>query len=242
MRQPLYREVADQIRSEILAGRLAEGTQLAPEPELAKRYRVSRPTLREALGVLEREGLISKFHGIGTFIRRQGARIQAGLENLESYTESIRRQGYSAEDRVLSVTPRTIGELGMEEFGPPDTIVPVIDSLRLAEGRAVIYCRDVLLPGVAVDVARVAEARPRFESLLDFLQAELGLYLAHGQLAIHALAAPAEVANRLSVAPGTPVLCLTGPTFDRSGSPVYHSTNYFRTDLYTFTFVRQSVS
>lgn len=241
MRQPLYREITELLRNEIQDGRLAEGVRLPPEPELARRYRVSRPTLREALGALEREGLITKVHGIGTFIRRSVGRIQAGLENLESYTESIRRQGYVAEDRVLSVTRRTLGELGLEKYGPEEAAIVVIDSLRLADGCPVIYCRDVLLPAVTIDVERVREARPKVESLLDFLRSELKLELSHGHLAIQAQGAPNSVASHLDVAPDTPILCLTGPTFDRGGVPVYHSTNYFRTDFYTFTFIRRNV-
>lgn len=65
-----YERIADDLRSLIASGTLALGEQLPSEPELASRYQVSKPTLRNALDVLQREGLVEKLHGRGNFVRR----------------------------------------------------------------------------------------------------------------------------------------------------------------------------
>ncbi|MDZ7675363.1 MAG: FCD domain-containing protein [Acidimicrobiales bacterium] len=57
--------IADEVRALIVGGELAEGDVLGQEPELIERFGVSRPSLREALRILEAEGLISVVRGAG---------------------------------------------------------------------------------------------------------------------------------------------------------------------------------
>ena len=64
----LYQQVADQIRSVIEASRLAPGTRLPPERELALQLGVSRPSLREGLIALEIEGIVETRMGSGVYV------------------------------------------------------------------------------------------------------------------------------------------------------------------------------
>ncbi|WP_171904175.1 GntR family transcriptional regulator [Streptomyces abyssalis] len=65
-----YQRVADSIRRQIVDGTLSAGDRLPTEPLLVAEYGVSRLTVRHALDVLQAEGLIERFHGRGTFVRR----------------------------------------------------------------------------------------------------------------------------------------------------------------------------
>ncbi|OJF89895.1 FadR/GntR family transcriptional regulator [Pararhizobium antarcticum] len=67
----LYRQVADQIRALIDAGELVPGGRLPAERDLAERFRVSRPTVREALIALEVQGLIQIRMGSGVYIAQK---------------------------------------------------------------------------------------------------------------------------------------------------------------------------
>lgn len=70
-----YQEIADHLRRSIETDLFTAGTPLPAETDLARRYEVSVPTMRIALGVLQDEGLIEKQHGRGNFVRPPFERI-----------------------------------------------------------------------------------------------------------------------------------------------------------------------
>jgi GntR family transcriptional regulator, transcriptional repressor for pyruvate dehydrogenase complex len=61
-------QIAEQIRSSILAGEFAPGEKLPPERELAEMFGVSRPSVREALNLLASSGLVMSYQGGGTVV------------------------------------------------------------------------------------------------------------------------------------------------------------------------------
>jgi GntR family transcriptional repressor for pyruvate dehydrogenase complex len=62
-------QIAEQIRSSILAGEFSPGDKLPPERELAEMFGVSRPSVREALNILTASGLIMSYQGGGTVVK-----------------------------------------------------------------------------------------------------------------------------------------------------------------------------
>ena len=69
--RPLYRQIADQLRTAIREGRYAEGTPLPSETQLAEMYDVTRMTARQAVDLLKNEGLVRSEHGRGVFVRQR---------------------------------------------------------------------------------------------------------------------------------------------------------------------------
>ncbi|MFJ2020913.1 GntR family transcriptional regulator [Streptomyces nodosus] len=65
-----YERIADDLRQRIRAGELKPGERLPAETKLVEEYRKSLPTVRQALGVLQAEGLIEKLHGRGNVVRK----------------------------------------------------------------------------------------------------------------------------------------------------------------------------
>ncbi|MFE2412470.1 GntR family transcriptional regulator [Kitasatospora sp. NPDC059408] len=70
-----YERIADALREEIRAGQRKPGDRLPAETALAEQYGTSVPTLRQAVGVLEAEGLVEKRHGRGTFVRKEPTKV-----------------------------------------------------------------------------------------------------------------------------------------------------------------------
>ncbi len=87
-------QIAEQIRSSILAGEFAPGDKLPPERELAEMFGVSRPSVREALNVLASSGLVMSYQGGGTVVK---SLVETSSAN--PLSELIRVQ----QDRALDV-------------------------------------------------------------------------------------------------------------------------------------------
>lgn len=93
--RPSFREkpkqVADELRRDIIDGRLDEGDSLGTEAELVERFQVSRPTLREALRILEAEGLITVLRGVlgGVAVHRPDRRMTARTAALVLQSQSV---------------------------------------------------------------------------------------------------------------------------------------------------------
>src|SRR5215468_1540932 len=68
MPEPLYRQIADDLRSKIESGELAQGSQLATEVELRDQYNASRNTVRDAIKWLTTHSLVETRPGQGTFV------------------------------------------------------------------------------------------------------------------------------------------------------------------------------
>ena len=67
---PKYAILANAIREQIASGAFQAGDRLASENELSEKYGFSRQTVRQALGTLEREGILVRRRGSGTYIAR----------------------------------------------------------------------------------------------------------------------------------------------------------------------------
>ena len=68
MAQALYKQIAEYIRERIVSQEYPVGSQIPTECELAERLQVSRPTVRQALDTLTREGRLVRIKGSGTFV------------------------------------------------------------------------------------------------------------------------------------------------------------------------------
>ncbi len=82
----IYEQVADQIRASIVDGTYRPGSRLPSERDLARRLKVSRPAVREAIGALQNEGMVVTRQGSGTYVteRSEPARTAAASERAEA--------------------------------------------------------------------------------------------------------------------------------------------------------------
>ena len=67
---PLYMQVANELRKEVLSGEYGENGCIGTHTQLAERFGVSMITIRKAVQILEKEGMVEILQGKGTFVRR----------------------------------------------------------------------------------------------------------------------------------------------------------------------------
>lgn len=96
---PLYFQLAAQIRDKIKNGTLAEGDLLPSEPELCQSFGVSRTTVRQCFKLLEDEGLVIRRRGMGSFV--SVPKVHRNLSNLYSFTRQMNEMGIKPSSRVI---------------------------------------------------------------------------------------------------------------------------------------------
>ncbi|HEV2373540.1 MAG TPA: GntR family transcriptional regulator [Streptosporangiaceae bacterium] len=162
-----FRQLADEIRAAVGRGEYPPGSTLPSEPELARRYGVSRLTVNRAVGLLRTEGLVRVERGKGTVVREIPMITRDAMSR---YLRTSRERGeargaFDSEVRGLGLTPRT--EVTVERLSAPAAIAV---ALELAEGADVVtrnrrmYANDVpvqlatsWIPAEIADGTRIAE-------------------------------------------------------------------------------------
>src|SRR5579859_4317182 len=94
---PAYQRIQGVIRKRIEAGQLRIGDPVASERDLAKIHQVSLMTARHALATLEREGIVERRRGIGTFV----ATPKIHFNKLMSYTEQMAGRSLTVSSKIL---------------------------------------------------------------------------------------------------------------------------------------------
>jgi GntR family transcriptional regulator len=134
---PLYCTLRDAIRSMITNNRLKAGDRIPSERELTAAFQVSRSTVREAIDLLVREGVLERRHSSGTFVARP--KIEQGLLRLVSFTEDMLRKGLMPSSRLLGKSivpaPPFVARALALEAGEP---VSFFRRLRLVDGEPLV--------------------------------------------------------------------------------------------------------
>jgi GntR family transcriptional regulator len=90
--QPIYRQVIDQVRRQIVARQLREGEPLPSVRDLAGQLRVNPMTISKAYSLLEMEGLLQRRRGVGLFVaalrKDKAGRTKAGMLE-DALTEAV---------------------------------------------------------------------------------------------------------------------------------------------------------
>ena len=144
MSTPLYRRIAADLRDAITHGELPPGSQLPTEQELGDRYKVSRNTVRLALGLLANEGIISSTPGRGTFVRERAmltyhaARAEAADRpsdwHTDAYYEEVRQQGRQPSQAFeLRIDPASLAVAERLQVQESESVV-VRRMLRYVDG------------------------------------------------------------------------------------------------------------
>jgi GntR family transcriptional regulator len=229
-RDPLYRQVERRIEDLLLQGRYKAGDRIPPEAELVDALGVSRVTVRAALARLVGRGLLERRRGSGTFLVRppKGARLQAGLERLETYTVHAERLGLKLDSRDLSIEAvgASADEAGALEVPEGSPLVKV-SRVLLVEGEPAAWMVDVVPEGV-VGVEGVGE-RFRPDAMLLDLLVSAGVPVGFSQMYIEAAMIWPEdpVGQRLGLDDLSAALSLTQTMYLADGRPVQWSRDTF---------------
>src|SRR3989442_4659384 len=119
-RVPRYHRIAEELRERIQSGDLGPGVRLPNQRRLARDFGVTLMTVRHALELLERDNLIRRQHGLGTFVAAPS--IDYDILQLRRLVGELRAQGEPVSTRLLSsrfVAADRRGSAALEDWAPP---------------------------------------------------------------------------------------------------------------------------
>jgi GntR family transcriptional regulator len=229
---PVYKKIQSEIRNRIASARLKPGDAVASERELAKSHKVSLMTARHALAGLEREGVVDRRRGAGTFVA--APKIQ--FNKLMSYSEQMSSRGLALRSRVLLAKviadeQEVAARLGL----PAASRVLKIQRLRLT-GEEPFAMETCYLP--AAEFADLASAALARNSLFAILQHDYGVELAYADEEVDATAADSATAELLGVPRGASVLRIRQVIYSTKGKATIYGVGFYRSERHTL-FIRR---
>lgn len=197
--QPLYRQLAEDLRTRILAGEFTVAEPMPTEAQLSERYRASRITVRHALALLDQEGLVHREQGRGSFVRPRG--IAVGPRRLTSFTQELRERGSRQGSELVSVDRMAIPPDAPVDPGPSGDCMR-IERVRRADGRPIALMVNIIPAelGEGIESALAMDG-----SLYGYLSTRHAIEIDSADETYRVGAADAHAATLLGVEPGTPV-------------------------------------
>ncbi|GAB4353072.1 MAG: GntR family transcriptional regulator [Kiloniellaceae bacterium] len=223
---PLYLQVASTIRRRIETGIWAPGGQIPTLDELAAEFSMARVTLRQALALLEDEGLIRRHQGRGTFVadrlpERQWLRLGADWPALLETVSTLKPRMLVLEDSARQPA------LGPGEGKPAPAYKFMRRVHMTVEGTP--YC----LVSIFLDrrVHRKAPAAFETQTVLPLLESRGGVTIASAHQTLTIGSADAEAARHLALPLNGPIAEVRRVITDSSGCAVYVADLIYRGDV-----------
>ncbi len=247
-RSSLATQTQRYLSSLIQNGTYPAGSQLPAEDQLALQLGVSRATLREALLNLERQGVILRRRGVGTFVTAGPAQpLDSGLEVLESIDHMAQRSGLNVtlQDVEIEERPARADEprgLSFSAAGQDELEVLSVSRVILLDGRPAAHLMDVLPCSVLCkdDLLRDVRGECPFNgSVLDVLIQRGHPPLAYSYTRLAAVAADAGLARQLQISRKAPLLRLEARLYSQDGMVVDYSISHFVSGHFDFHVLRR---
>lgn len=228
---PIWKAIADALRSDLAEGRYHPGDKLPTEAALAERFGVNRHTVRHSIAALVDEGLIRTRRGAGAFVAATPTDYPIGRR--VRFHENLIAAGRRPEKRVLALENRaaTMGEAQALQIEAGDPVC-AYQGLSLADDQPIAVFESLFplgrLPTMrsALDHTSSVTEALRMEGITDYTRASTRLT---------AVRADATHALHLQVAEGDPLLRSSGVNVDGAGLPVEYGRTWFAGDWVTLT-------
>ena len=226
-------EISEQsLRQAIARGTFRPGTQLPTEAELCQMLGVSRTVVREALRVLEDDGLVARRHGVGTFVRDHPI-----LKNLNfnfGITEMIESAGLVSGTSYFAIQSEAADQEKAEQLRVDlGTQLVTVQRVRTADGRPVVYSLDTL----PESLLRRAGFDPQLlltQSIYNILQTSLGQVIEYGIARLLPVIAPDYVVEKLSLPLNALTLYIVQTDYSPDDEPLVYSQEYHLPDAFDF--------
>ena len=224
---------------EMKTGAFSECSRLPRELELAEQLGVSRNHLCEVLAQLEREGFITRIHGVGTVINHHVMKVKYRMDIETEFLDIIRQNGYAPGVSCVNVTEEKADSFVAEKLQiPEDTEVLRVSRVCTANDKPAIYCEDILEKKLIKEAYTLKDFEaPIFHFLKKCCYIEAYMDLTQ----LHAVLSDEKVSSALEIKIGTPLLNMEEVDYDIDGNIVFYSSQYFMDEYFEQTVLRKKL-
>jgi GntR family transcriptional regulator len=221
---PAYKRIQNAIVQLIENRQLQPGDAIWSERSLAKLYGVSLMTARHALSGLEREGVVKRVRGAGTFVAPP-PRIQ--FNKLMSYTEQMSARGFSVHSKILCFAEMDDPEVAARLCVPATRRFVKLQRLRFGgdEPFAIETC--YLSADEFPGLTHKALSRG---SLFSAVEREYGAKICYADEEIDATAADTHSSRLLSIRRGEPLMRIRQIIHSTEGKPIIYVLGLYRSE------------
>jgi GntR family transcriptional regulator len=201
---PKYYQLANILRQQIKKGDFQPHDAILSERQLEQRYKLSRPTIRQAIDILSRQGYLYRVHGKGTFV--SPPKLQKGMLELTSFTEDMRNRGLEPGQKILEfgyVKPDSKIRRQLEILDNEKKVLR-IKRLRYGDEEPMGLQESFLALDSAHTITR--EEIEERGSIYLILQEKFGIYPTEADETLEVTLATSEEAELLNVIEGSPLL------------------------------------
>jgi len=230
---PRYFQLVTILRARIEAGEWQPHEAIPSERQLEVLYSVSRTTVRQAVGLLIRQGLVYQLHGKGTFVSPR--KLQKGLVELTSFSEDMLQRGLLPGQRILELAEVEAPEQVRQhlELSPEVRTVTRLERVRTGDGQPIGLQTSYLhLPaGVTLTLEQLQESG----SLYAILQEKYNINLVAADETLEVTVATPREALLLEVPAGSPLLLSERVLWTNERRAIEFVKILYRGDRYRYT-------
>jgi GntR family transcriptional regulator len=228
---PLYFQLKEQIKQNILRGEYKEGDLIPSEREFSNNYELSSTTIRRALNDLVQENFLDRKAGKGTFVRRR--KVKRDLRKVLGFTKNMTEMGLTPTTKVLSQKLVTPNAFARERLRLAKTAKVVrLERLRLADDVPMMletrYIRTDLCPGI--------EREELSSSLWRTFEDKYGRKPNRHSQGMTIATVSGHAASLLTLNDNSLVFMIKGVTYVQDHEPIECEESLYRSDKYELTF------
>lgn len=238
---PYYQQIKQYIKTLIKSGQLQTDQQMPSERELCQQFKLSRTTIRLALAEAEKEGLVYRVQGKGTFV--SSPKIDQGLLTMNSFEDTILSRGLRPRMTVLSAETLP-GDLAINTILQLnwDAELTRLTFLGHADDDPVVHYETFMSHTIGQVVEQEAIKRAikgDSYSTFELYRDCCGIQPIVTNQTFEAAAADDMVAEYLQIKSGAPVFLITSIVFDNTNKPVEYKKAHYRGDRFKFNISRR---
>lgn len=227
---PLYVLIYEQLFHLIESNYFKLGEKLPGENALAKELGVSRPSLRQALLILQEDGIVHNVQGKGNFLVKTKKNIDIGLERLCNAVRTFNNDDYDDISIDVKYEMPTKWVQSILQIKSNDLVAVFIRRYKIKSEYA---CFNISI--IPYDILSSYNLNiDNSNEMLSFLDGKIYEEAASAKTEIKLTTSGDFVAEKLDIPEEMTLLLLEEIMFKESGEPIVLSKSYFRPDYYDF--------